>query len=48
MMSKSRRKTLLLSLVMSLVLMLLSYSRIVGDSQSMAFREDVLDTIFGH
>src|SRR5688572_16822085 len=46
MMTKSRRKTLLLSLVMSLVLMLLSYSRIVGDSQSMAFREDVLDTIF--
>ena len=46
MMSKSRRKNLLLGLVMGLVLMLLSYARIVGDSQSMAFREEVLDTIF--
>jgi len=31
---------------MGLLLMLMSYSRIVGDSQSMAFREDVIDTIF--
>ena len=46
MMSKSRRNNLWLSLALGLVLMLLSYARIVGDSQSMAFREEVLDTIF--
>jgi hypothetical protein len=45
-MSKSRRNNLWLSLALGLVLMLLSYARIVGDSQSMAFREEVLDTIF--
>jgi len=43
----SRRKNLLLALALGLVLMLLSYARIVGDSQSMGFREEVLDTIFG-
>lgn len=31
---------------MGLLLLLLSYTRIVGDSKSMAFREGVLDTIF--
>ena len=46
MMSKSRRNNLLLGLAMGVVLMLLSYSRIVGDSQSMAFREEILGTIF--
>ncbi len=47
MISNSRRKNLLLALALGLVLLLLSYARIVGDSQSMGFREEVLDTIFG-
>jgi arylsulfatase A-like enzyme len=46
MMTPIRRKNLLLGLVMGLLLMLLSYVRIVGDSKSMAFREEVLETIF--
>lgn len=46
MMTPFRRKNLLLGLVLGLLLALLSYVRIVGDSNSMAFREEVLDTIF--
>jgi len=47
MISNSRRKNLLLALALGLALLLLSYARIIGDSQSMGFREEVLDTIFG-
>jgi arylsulfatase A-like enzyme len=47
MISSSHRKNLVLALVLGLVLLLLSYSRIVGDSQSMGFRGEVLETVFG-
>jgi len=46
MISPFRRKNLVIGLVMGIALLLLSYARIVGDSNSMAFREGVLDTIF--
>lgn len=46
MISPSRRKNLYLCLLLGVALMLLSYARIIGDSHSMAFREEVLDTIF--
>jgi hypothetical protein len=45
-MTQPRRRNLLLALAMGVLLMLLSYARIVGDSQSMAFREEVVETIF--
>jgi arylsulfatase A-like enzyme len=48
MMSSSRRKNLSLALGLGVLLMLLSYARIVGDSQSMQFREEVTETIFAN
>ncbi|HEX6398456.1 MAG TPA: hypothetical protein VFZ95_13605, partial [Steroidobacteraceae bacterium] len=44
--SQSRRRNLLVGLALGFALLLLSYARIIGDSHSMAFREEVLDTIF--
>jgi hypothetical protein len=46
MMTPTRRRNLLLGIALGLGFMLLSYARIVGDSQSMAIREEVVDTIF--
>lgn len=43
-----RRKNLWLALGLGVLLMLLSYARIIGDSQSMQFREEVTETIFAH
>ncbi len=48
MMSPFRRKNLWLALGLGALLMLLSYARIVGDSQSMQFREEVTETIFAN
>jgi arylsulfatase A-like enzyme len=48
MISPSRRRNLWLGLVLGLMLMLLSYSRIVGDTQSLGFRGEVLESIFGN
>jgi hypothetical protein len=46
MIPRSRRNNLWLALGLGILLMALSYARIVGDSQSMQFREDVTETIF--
>lgn len=45
--SPVRRKHLPLALALGLGLMLLSYVRILGDSQSKGFREEVIENIFG-
>ncbi len=46
MIERTSRNNLLLALGLSVALLVLSYARIVGDSQTMVFRSEVLDTIF--
>jgi arylsulfatase A-like enzyme len=46
MIAPARRNNLWLALGLGVLLMVLSYARIIGDSQSMQFREEVTETIF--